>query len=145
MIFIEFSKSHKITSWSLGLLKKPILLQSLVIQRSRSVCSQEWKKLRGWSVQCFVTHTHMLSRAAKIWTQRYYMSERLTARIFRLTVMRSCQTKQTMWGRYKVKYRTPLQAAARFALEKNVLNKKHCIMVAVLNVSRNRKKRSGLL
>ncbi len=44
-----------------------------------------------------------------------------------------------------MKYRTPLQAAARFALEKKVLNKKHCIMVAVENVSRNRKKRRGLL
>lgn len=112
----------------------------------RGVSLSEAKKRRQGGVQFFVTHTWIARRASSIRTPKYHiMSERLTAKIFRLTVMRSCQTKQTMWGRYKVKYRTPLQAAARFALEKKVLNKKHCIMVAVVKVSRNRKKRSGLL
>lgn len=40
---------------------------------------------------------------------------------------------------------TPLQAAARLALEKKVLSRKHCMMVAVAKASRNRKRMKGSL
>lgn len=40
---------------------------------------------------------------------------------------------------------TPLQAAARLALEKKVLSRKHCMMVAVEKASRNRKTMKGSL
>lgn len=40
---------------------------------------------------------------------------------------------------------TPLQAAARLALEKKVLSKKHCMMVAVAKANRNRKRMKGSL
>lgn len=39
----------------------------------------------------------------------------------------------------------PLHAAARLALLKNTLIRKHCMMVAMVNVSRNRNTRMGLL
>lgn len=40
---------------------------------------------------------------------------------------------------------TPLQAAARLALEKRVLSRKHCMMVAVAKANRNRKRMKGSL
>lgn len=40
---------------------------------------------------------------------------------------------------------TPLQAAARLALEKKVLSRKHCMMVAVEKAKRNRKRMKGSL
>ena len=40
---------------------------------------------------------------------------------------------------------TPLQAAARLALEKKVLSRKHCVIVAVEKADRNRKRMNGLL
>lgn len=39
----------------------------------------------------------------------------------------------------------PLQAAARLALLKKTLSRKHCMMVAVVKVSRNRNRIRGLL
>jgi hypothetical protein len=40
---------------------------------------------------------------------------------------------------------TPLQAAARLALEKKVLSRKHCVMVSVENANRKRKRMRGSL
>ena len=39
----------------------------------------------------------------------------------------------------------PLQAAARLALLKKTLMRKHCMIVAVVKASRKRKRMSGLL
>lgn len=39
----------------------------------------------------------------------------------------------------------PQQAAAKFAWLKKTLRRKHCMMVAVVKVSRNRKRMTGLL